>query len=234
MPFMITPTAADIKVTVVGGAAAGGSPTYLLSESWDGSTACGDGSHSNCDNTWGVTDTTDFNYQAGDAPLEGTNSAFMTPATTFGYLDITYTANDEVWYYLLFNAETWTGGTETTILEHNDGSNSLCTVKKSSSEKFNLYSGGQSDTGTVTLNTTSTYSIWLKYVSGDGANAQCELWVVADSTTFPGEGNEDASVTNSNETTQSSKIWIGAYDGEAEWIMDHIRIDDVAIGSAPE
>lgn len=225
---------------VVGGtAAAGGAapPSYIVSESFDGASACGDGSHTNCDNTWTVAGdgTIDFNRTAAPAPLEGTNSLHIEEATTDTYIYISISAGSDPSAYVLMRPVTLSNVAAKYAIMFTNGATPLCVMG------FNA--DGGDDTATVyarigstsganavtTINAGTTYHVWLDYSQ---TNDTCTLAFSTDGTK-PTSGDNYSQATAAI-TTDANLFHLRSDVADNEFIFDKVRVDNVEISSNPQ
>jgi hypothetical protein len=214
------------KRRVVTATAGGGG--FLLSENFDGSSACG-GGPTNCQVAW--TDTSDvptanFTYATAPAPLEGSFSLRIAAPSGIPGKVSTYTAQDTVYFYLLLNHATLVGGANSFGLF--DSSDGVVLDVSNANPEFRLHCGTTTAFSTAITQGT-TYSVWGDYTKGTGANAVCHLY---HSTTTTKPGSPNITITTGTATTQASKVRLGS-NSTAVHIYDHVRISTTAIGSAP-
>jgi hypothetical protein len=203
--------------------------TYLISENFDGSAACGGGA-TNCQIAW--TDTTagaptaNFAYATAPAPLEGSFSLRIASSGAILGKVASYTAQDTVYFYLLLNHTTLVGGANSFGIL--DGSGNVVLDVSNANPEFRLHCG------TVTAFSTSitqgtTYSVWGDYTKGTGANAVCHLY---HSTTTTKPGSPNITITNGDATAQAASVRLGSFS-TAVHLYDHVRVSTIAIGSNP-
>lgn len=202
-------------------------PSYLFSENFDGSTACGDGSHSNCQVTWTANGTpaTDFNYST--SALDGTYSAQVTSETGNNYY-AAFTAQDTVYFYFIIRSSTRVGGAMIFAIQDSSGNN-LWALRNASYE-YSIYCGSNVYENSTTWTEGTTYHVWGDYTKGTGANGICHAFI-ATTSTKPGSAN--ITVTNSDLTGQASRVSLSNTTSSV-YEIDKIRIDDVDIGSTPD
>lgn len=213
--------------------AGGGTPaqTYLLSEDFDGSTACGNGVDSNCSGTWtkvGAEATTDFSYSTAPAPLAGTYSAFVDGSAASGdgwYRS--FTAQDTVYFYFIVNPTTRTART---VVSLRDSSGNTVMRVSDSGPEIAIYCNDTLAYSATAFANGTTVHIWADYTKGTGSNASCHLYHSSDSTK-PGSPQITAS---GNATAQAAQFFISKDGSTPSLIFDKIRVSTTAIGSAPE
>jgi hypothetical protein len=204
--------------------------SYLVSESFEGASACGNGSQSNCSVTWTQSDTitSAFNYATAPAPLEGSYSLRVTGGASIGAFFKSFTAQDTVYFYFIVNHTTLVGGTN--IFGILDGSaNMLMRVSNANPEW--LVRCGDTTAYSTAITQGTTYHVWGDYTKGTGANAVCHLYT-ATTSTKPGS----AGITITTGTSTGQATYVGMMeDGNntAVTIFDKIRVSTSAIGSNP-
>lgn len=214
-----------------GGTAA---PSYLFSESFDGSTACGDGSHSNCDNTYTITGTSiDFNYTTAPAPLVGTYSCFMDSDGGYDRIKGTFTDDSPVYLYFIIDFETLTLTTEKPwlFLKDSGDNTTYAELKFTTSETIKILHGTASDTGSTVIGTANTYHIWVEYTKDSGPDDGVMKLYLNTSDTKPGA--VEAEISAGTSESDVGLVDFIAYEAEFEYILDKVRVDDVTIGSSP-
>ena len=206
--------------------------TYLLAEDFDGSSACGDGSHTNCSGSWtgiGTPAPADFNYAASPAPLVGTGYSLLlsgTQDTPYGWYR-GFTAHDTVYFYFVFHATNRSAGT---IFALRDSSGNTVMRVVDSGPEMSIYCNDVIDYQPVTnfvVNT--TYHTWGRYTKGTGSNAVCELY---HSTTSTKPESPNLSATG-NATAQAAQIFITKPGNDQSHIYDKIRVSTSSIGGDP-
>jgi hypothetical protein len=215
---------------VAGGGGTVAAPSYLLSENFDDSTACGNGVDSNCSGTWtkvGISASTDFTYTTSPAPLEGTNSAATIGTATVGdgwYRS--FTAQDTVYFYFIVSPKVRSTGTLASILD--SSGNTVMRVVDSGPE-FSIYCNDNLQYSTAMANGT-TYHVWGDYTKGTGNNASCHLY---HSTTSTKPGSPNITATG-NATGQAARFFLSKNGSTPEYIFDKIRVSSSDIGSSPQ
>jgi hypothetical protein len=220
-------------VVSAGGAAAGcgGGTSYLLCENFDGSSACGDGSHTNCDNEWvhfGA-GTMDFNYATSPAPLEGSYSARMAAGENDGYYHA-FTASDTVYFYFIFNPVTRGTSNQFFAITAADDTNLMYVTN--SGYELSTYCGTVLGYEANMVQGT-TLHIWGDYTrdsDGGAASAVCHLY---SSTTSTKPGSPTITTTNGTGTAQAARVRFYQSSGAGDTIWDKIRVSTSDIGSTP-
>ena len=245
------------KMVIGSGAAAPaacGAGTEIVCETFDGSSPCysGDGTYNNCDVTWTLINTPNFDFKyRGDldctalfAPwscctgvgtgtcgtaLDGTYSVATDGNASSGIVK-SFTAQDPVYFFFLFRTPVF-GSTEKIFRLLASDDTELMYIANVAPE-FAIYCDDQMHYSTAMLINT-TYCIWGDYTKGTGNNAVCHLYHVAISgsdCTKPGSPNITG--TNGNSQLTASKIEM-YMDNAGLWIYDHIRVGTSAFGSNP-
>lgn len=221
-----------------GGASAaagcGGGTSYLVCENFDGSTACGDGSHTNCDVEWtgfGTTPVFDFNYSTSPAPLEGTYSAKTMDAddVNTGYV-VSFTESDAIHFFYMINAHKRSAGGDQIRILAADGTQ-LMDVSNAGYE-FAIHCGTVLDYSTA-MDVDTTYYVWGDYTKGDGVNtAVCNLYHSTNST----KGSADCTITNGDAAAKKAgkiALYHPSTTTNDDYIFDKIRVSTSSIGDNP-
>lgn len=210
-----------------------GAGTELLCENFDGSTACGDGSHTNCNNTWTVSGapTFDFNYATAPAPLEGTYSFRINMSTgddETGWYKA-FTASDAVHFFYIVNAHLRTLSNINFMIT--DSAGALLMAVNNAGYEFNIMCGTVNAYSATTMAVDTTYYIWGDYTKGTGANAVCHLFHSTDTT----KGAADITITNGDATGQAARaVLYQSSIASNDFIMDKIRVGTSAFGDNPQ
>jgi hypothetical protein len=207
--------------------------SYLIEENFDGATACGDGVHSNCNNTWTQvgTNIADFNYATSPAPLSGSYSAlFSTIGSTAGYT-LAFTEQDTVHFFMEMNPVTRSSGSQYIELLASDDT-VLLRVTNVAFE-FAMYCGPTVWGYSTAPDQGTTYYIWGDYTKGNGTNsAVCHLYHSTDTT----KGAADITITNGDAASKKAgKVFFGerGTDG-GNTMYDKIRVSTSSIGDNPQ
>lgn len=209
-----------------GASAAAASPADLLWENFDGSTACGDGSHSNCNNTWSLVGTpTGLNFNVTSGALEGTYSLQVAASdeNNEGIVK-TFTANNSVNFFFIWHVTTRQTITHIKLL---DSSDNMVMFFGDTGPEFQIACGGDSAyAGSVTNG--NTYYVWGDYTT-NGSTSSCHLHVSADTVKSNASVNLTATGTS---TAQASKIALNGAQ-VSDYIIDKIRVSSSTIGDNP-
>jgi hypothetical protein len=205
---------------VIGGAASpctGANPAdCTVRETFDGATACGDGSHTNCSNTWtSVTGWCDFD--AGSAP-QGTYQASCGGASIVNRL--AFTAGAQYYATARVTASDVTNITQWLSLKDNSGNN-LCYLYFAATGKLSLANtGGTAATGSATYSNGTSYYVKLRAKKGTGANAECQFWTSTNGTAWT---TDTASSTNGTWTADVARVYMQAAAAQTV-TYDDIRV----------
>jgi len=191
------------------------SVSYLVSEDAEGT-----GTPS------GWTDGSGPDWDYTTTVLEGAQS-FKTASAGMSSL-ISFTAGSERWFYCLFRTANLN---DQYAVRLRDGSNfQLAAVRTLADGTVRVYSGttdfSATAAGFVSANT--TYSVWLQYVKGTGANSVARCYV-STTTTLP---SVSAEFTTGSETTDCAQLYLQPNQADI-CIWDHIRVSATSIGSTP-
>lgn len=200
-------------------AAGGASETYAYTERFDGSTLCLAGYTSNCDNAWKAAEagTPDFDNTTSPAPLEGTYSLSLPPASQVSFF---FTEDTELWTTFKFQPDGDTEANEIIFRLYDDWA--LVGY-------VTWLLGGQfraSNTGGTDQSDSSSYAgaapiyIRVHYLAGSGSDAVFEFWTSTDGTSW-------SSATTSNDGTSTTAADEIHFDNEADtetFVFDILKI----------
>ena len=203
--------------------------TYALVERFDGSTLCFSGYSSNCDNAWSgvVVGTPTFNYATTPAPLEGTYSLGLPPASE---VKITHSEAADVYYSFKIQPSDMVESDEILARAYNN-STLLCFVRMRAAGTFRVTASGGTEATTAATGYNGLVPIYLRlhYVAGTGADAVCSVAYSTDGTTW------SATTSSSNGTVTASANTFH-FEGEADaetMVYDILKIKtDGAIENA--
>lgn len=203
-------------------ASGGAAPTYLINQNFEGT------GYDNNSETWTENAAPDEDYATAPAPLIGSQS--WMSAAVGGEAYSNFAANDNVYAYAVFNISTLQNAIDIFQIRNSSdlGLTKLRINADGSVRMVHHASGPTSSAGVISAGT--TFHVWMDYHKGTGADSTAELFVSATSTK---PGSATLSVTGEGNTTQASRIAIMGWSG-GNHIVDKVRVDDVAIGSAPQ
>lgn len=207
-------------------ASGGAAPTYLVKQDFEGT------GYDNSE-TWSETGTVDEDYATAPAPLVGSQSARAT-GTTQRLTSPTFTGQDEVYWYFQVNLTTVPAGTLTFSAIIGPG----VSIDRLGGAGGVLRIGGtvNSPATSDAMATGTTYHFLVRYrkdLDGGGGSA---IYSVEFNTTgtFDGAGNDFTQATTGTDTAQATAVrfsWEGSTT--TDYVVDKVRVDDVAIGSSP-
>jgi len=234
-PYQVATVAQFITTGVTTPAA-----TYLLSESFDGSTACYSGqTPGTCDNTWTVSGdgTIDFAYTG----LEGTYGLFLSKGTTETLAYASFASSNIVYGYCMFRP-VGLGNTATKFIfgVHSATGTSLgSAVINSNGTTATLYAryGTEQVNPTVaTMSEGTTYHLWLEFNNV----ADCVKVWFSTTGTKPADGGDNYSQAGAGcggtatGSTAAARVYLNSVGAtEHDLVFDKVRVDDVAIGNNP-
>jgi hypothetical protein len=227
-------------VVSAGGAAA---PTYLLSENFDGASACGDGSHTNCQVTWTESGSGTKNYDVAGLETGSDKALSINSTANAGYDYVSIASQSEFWGYFIFQMDTiinqggfdkffgfirdrWWDAVWVSV--YPGGTGELCYVIDSAQECT-----------VAQLSADTTYHVWVHYKAASaspGNDGIIELAFSTSAGTKPTSGNNYKAKTNHNTKETCNMISMGGRDATNinTIIFDKIRVDDVEIGASPQ
>ncbi len=206
----------------------GAGASYLLQDDFEGP-----GYESG---TWTETGATiDDQYATAPAPLVGSYSLYITPTGTFrSTKSPQFTASDTVYAYFQFRINTLnTTANQVKIFSIWNGGTELMAVYQASS-KLQIKVPTTNIPGTTTLDTNTTYHMWVRYTRGTGADAVGTMWL-SDSATKPGA--PEVTTSEGASTLQADYISLRSSNGgtyTVDIIFDKVRVSDSDIGSDPQ
>lgn len=214
--------------------------TYLLHETFDGSTLCVSGGVSNCDNTWTFGGgSLNYAYATAPAPLEGTKSLQLSGGST-NDLSINFTGSASKTYTsVIFEATTGGVNIFVPLMNTSGGGVNLGGLRLDWSTDHWSPRLFHSGLGSSTLASGTTISInqkWyfkVEYTPGSGSDAAWTLYAVQDSGGFPGWGTALVTITNATDTATYAQFDI-QNAGTDVWIVDDIRVStsDITYGAS--
>jgi len=215
-------------------AAGGGGPSYLINEGFE-ETDTGGGAGSSTDgydSALFTDETGNPNQDNTTSPLVGAQDLYCDttgPANAFSRFTLGSTQT-ELHEYFQFKDSTLPANANDTITEFQDnGNNSQMYLYLLTDGRLQIFNGGTSSATTDSLASGTLYHIWVDWKTDGSAAVE-----FATSATKVGSGNKYASVTGGSGTAACNKIWVGAKTGTAlQAHIDHMLVDDVAIGSNP-
>lgn len=199
-------------------AAAGGGPSYLVTEDCEGT-----GTPS------GWTDLgtpIDWDYTTA---IEGSQSLRLNDDNARS-TSPTFSATGDLWVYWKFRAA-------------NLDFNGISVFLVGPDVEIQIFGAGDNDvrvSGSVNSSLTvtklavdTTYEFWVHYVKGSGANALCSVAFSTDGSK-PTSGDAFTSITTGTETTDVTAIrWTNEGGGAQDFRYDKMRADDANIGTSP-
>lgn len=215
----------------------GGGATYLVQQDFEGTGY--DNSETWTESGLGTANEDDT---TSPSPLVGSQSLRATSsANTVRVESPNFTAISEIHGYLVFNpVNTATAGnTRKFITLENSGGGSAEGIILTDGDSFTITHGGASATIEDAFTENTTIHFWFRWKAKVGAaDGEAEIWWSTDSTK-PGAGTKHQGLVNGTGSgTAMRAIAIGCApdDSNVSWtvIYDKVRVDDEAIGSAPE
>jgi hypothetical protein len=198
------------------GGGGGGGPTYLLSESFEGTGYENSG--------WSETGTP--NEDDASSPLQGSQSYSWTSGNN--HSTKTFSGYSTLYIYFQVNLSTLSDY-KYLIQIQNSSFNDTCTITTGGSGHLLCYHGTVQSEGTFTMSASTTYHVWVDWIKGTGANGTMQLFI-ASSGTRP--GSPDINITTGNGAV-TERIIIGPDAAGIVGKLDRLLIDDVTIGSNP-
>jgi len=192
----------------------GGSPTYLLTEGFEGT---------GFENTgWTKTGTPNENYTT--TVLDGAQSLNCSGAQHIRR-NFQYSTSFNLYFRARWN--TWSDYVNVVYWDNSSWGTTAALF--ADNNRFELIHGGASALGTTALNANITYHVWVEWTRGTGSNGTMKLFV---STTGVKPATPEASITTGSGTA-TERMYLGPTSAGPNVIFDRILVDDVPIGSNP-
>ncbi len=203
---------------------------YLIRQGFE----CPTGGYDHGPEIWTESGTGTIDQQYTATVLAGTQSlSILQSANIAGDLSPTFTAQDEVWVYLLLRPVSIEAGIIRTLVGiRNSSGSTFCGLQIDTDGSLRVAMNVVADTvGTVSAGT--TYHIWFHYKKGTGADAIADVGFSTNGIR-PTSGNNFAQTTTGNPTSQAVAIMLGPNaSATQQYIFDNVRVDDVQIGDNP-
>ncbi len=218
---------ARADVTMIGGSHP--AATSCADSSCSGFLVCQNFEGTGCDNSESWTTgagTPDPDYTT--SPLRGSQSLFCAANTCAA--QISYTAQDEIYFFVRFKATGSNSTSDREIMSFDPDDYVL--VFLTSEMKLKVTNRNYTGTGTTVLSLNTVYFIWghvRKSTGGD--NGITELWL-STSKTKPGSTEVDSG--GGNHVGQMSRIVIGNIFGDFNSIFDQVLVSTSVIGNVCE
>lgn len=188
------------------------------------------------ENTWNDsgTGTITPNYNTAPAPLEALYSLRLLGVTQQPRTYVAFTAQSEVWAFLMFREVTPESGRIIAQIQDSGGTGLLTVEHRTSDDAWILRSpGGSTQVTSGSFPSGTTYYIWLHFRKGV-ANAFASLGI-STTTTEPVSGSGFVSLSNGTSNVDASRLMLGQAfgNGSFDWIFDKVRVKSSAIGNNP-
>jgi hypothetical protein len=233
-PYAATVTVSTVAANLTGTGTDGVAPTYLVNEDWEGT---------GVPSGWSNSPSSNYDLSTAGMDMVG-SQCLSTPAKTNGATVgpyYTISAAGELWGYFKLRITDYTlnSGTYRKMFWLSNGGTSVFSVSLYNNAGT-LYlrgaAGNQAAIPADAVTTGTTYNVWVHYKKGTGADAEGSI-EFATTDTKVGSGNKFASFTGGNSTADVNRVllqpeYITAQGADVIW--DKVRLDDVAIGSAPQ
>jgi hypothetical protein len=157
-------------------------------------------------------------YLQGEAQQQQTYSAF--------------TASDKLYSYFLFRFENVPSGANRRQIAIKNGTTTLCEIAVDIGPlTWKVFDSALGDAGSF-ISVDTTYHVWFEYEKGTGANGIVRLYFSTDGTK---PGTADCEITNSAETSQANRFYIGGWSASSgDYYVDKVRLSrTTAFGSNP-
>lgn len=212
MPFLPAAKITGHHAAVARMKVVGGGPTYLLNENMEGS-----GTPSG----WTDTGSPSWDYTTSPAPLAGSESLRVNSSASTVYTIYDFGADYSSFYlYFIFRIETFDTFNDTICLRNSTGTNLLLLRQMNAAGSWRLTGGSNT---TVTLNNSTTYHVWLEFVSATTSDLY-----LSTSSTKPGTPSYSVAAN----TGSVRDIVFGIQSSStSDLFFDNALADNVTIGS---
>lgn len=216
-------------------AVASAAPSFLFRETFDGASACGDGSHTNCDQTtWTCAGMYDLNKT--DNVIQGTydatfdNSAATCTATVTGH------TGGKIYATAIIvptgNGVDHGAPGDLALLQDNGtilGYARLVWATDHYNVRLYRNAGASNATCTTSILLNEKWYLKLEYTPGTGANGVWSLFVAKDAAGFPGWGSVCATSSVATDTANIGKLKVGVPATNSGIKIDDIRVNNADI-----
>jgi len=193
---------------------ASGSPTYLLTEGFEGA---------GFENTgWTKSGTPNENYTT--TILHGAQSLNCSGAQHI-WRTFQYSTNFNLYFQVRWNA--WSDYVNVVYWDNSNWGTTAALF--ADNNRFEIIHGGASALGSTALNPNITYHVWVEWTRGTGSNGTMKLFV---STSGTKPATPEASITGGTGLA-TQRMYLGPTSSGPNVIFDRILVDDVPIGSNP-
>jgi len=191
------------------------------------------------------------NFETGSAPSGWTVSSgwtwnissptlqgsFCGRSQGFGTLTAwkAFTAQSTCYYYFLFQTADGTPSSAQFIAQlRNSSDAAVVSIVLNTDGTLSVRGAGAPGSTTVgTLSDNTNYHVWVSYTKGTGANAQASVGFSTNGVR-PTSGNNYASLTNGNATTDAERAYINGLSGlNIAAYYDRVLVSSSVIGDNP-
>lgn len=229
-PYIVKAAVLPNQRHVAAKAAAGSSgPSYIFQENFETPTT-------GYENTW-------FGTAAGGtlAPatstsglsLQGAQCLHIIATAQGTFTSANFTSSPEIYIYLLFRIHSTAAANKVPLSLLDNTSTTFLQLYILATSQLDFYDGSNEAKPTDATGLDTSYSVWLHYKKGTGANAVMEV-EYATTPTQVGSGSKYASFSNGVGTSNVTGINLGdtsAYTSDL--YFDKLRISTTPIGSNP-
>lgn len=215
------PVFAGNLMYLVGG---GGSAPWsgLLEETWNGATDCGDGTHSNCNNTWSYWSSwPNFVATAAGTPLAGDGTYCLSMSAIEQEIYHSFTPADTIYASVPVSNSALQDPNFLQIRDASD--NILCNIWTYGygADSFVVSNTGGTDRSSAdhAFAVNTKYYLKIKAVKGTGANAQCQGYYSTNGSTWTTITNS----TNGTWTNQPAKVYLKGQDSSTN-LRGRVRV----------
>jgi hypothetical protein len=208
-------------------AIAGGAVTYLVQQDFEGA------GYDNGE-TWTEAGTGTINEDYTTSPLVGSQSLRLAYTSQSGTTTVALPADQaslDVYFRVNFAAVPASG--KVFLRLRDAGGTTICRVEVATSNRITIRHGTGAATTTNGVSSATTYSFFLTFTKGSGANGIANIGYSTDDTR-PTSGNTYVSVSNGTSTADVRDIMFGP-ENTSTWEaqVDKVRADNATIPSSP-
>ena len=194
-----------------------GGSSYVMQETFEGSTLCFTGGTSNCDLTWEYNASPEADYAGTNAPLEGSYSLMFNSASDVLARDFDNSATEVYASVMVNTADVINDGQIVAILGSGE---SACKAGWYGAGYICFYNeGGSTDCTAGTLSSNTTYYVKVRAKVGIGSDAECQGYTSTDGTSWTAE----TATTDGTWTTNPKRIDLRGVTTALK-VLDDVRV----------
>lgn len=205
-----------------------GNNAIVLCEDFDGSSQCTAGYTSNCRGAWLIAaGTPDYDYGTS---IEGTYSLYLDASSAAVTMYKSFTSATDMHAFMMVKPASISASNRT-LFTFTETTTGRLTVTLNAAGTLKVAHGTVTATTVSAMSAGTVYYVWAGYTKGTGGDGAAYV-AFSSTTTKPGVGNNYASVTTGDATTNVDRIYLQA-GTVSQIIFDHIRLNSSTFGSNP-